>query len=78
MSNNTSIELGKFGEFVESQVKTDRYGSKSEVVRAGLRLLQEHEIRMEALRTALIKGEQSGEAVPFDFKNFMAERKANR
>ena len=68
MSKNTSVSLGDpFVRFIESPVAGRHYGSASDVVRAGLRLLEEQETRLEALRAALIEGEQSGEAAPFDF-----------
>lgn len=77
MSRNTSITLGDhFVRFIERQVEAGRYGSASEVVRAALRLLEEHEARLEALRGALIEGEQSGPSEPFDFDAFIAERRA--
>ena len=61
MSKNTSFSIGEhFSGFVEAQVKEGRYGSASDVVRAGLRLLEEQEAKLAALRAALIKGEQSG------------------
>jgi antitoxin ParD1/3/4 len=67
MSKNTSISLGDhFGSFVDRQLAHGRYGSASEVVRAGLRLLEEHEMKVEALRAALIEGEESGPSRPFD------------
>jgi antitoxin ParD1/3/4 len=70
------VELGdEIVGFVKAQVRTGRYGSASEVVRAGLRLLQDEETRMAALRAALIKGEQSGEPMPFDVDEFVASRK---
>lgn len=78
MSKNTSISLGDhFARFVDSQLEQGRYGSASEVVRAGLRLLEEHEAKVEALRQALIEGEQSGPSQPFDFDRFI-ERKRER
>jgi antitoxin ParD1/3/4 len=44
MSKNTSISLGEhFTTFVESQIAEGRYASASEVIRAGLRLLEERE-----------------------------------
>ena len=67
MSKNTSISLGDhFGSFVNRQLARGRYGSASEVVRAGLRLLEEHEMKVEALRAALVEGEESGPSRPFD------------
>lgn len=67
MSKHTSVSLGDhFAGFVERQLARGRYGSASEVVRAGLRLLEEHEAKLETLRAALVEGEQSGPARPFD------------
>jgi antitoxin ParD1/3/4 len=75
MSKNTSVTLGDhFAEFIDRQVAHGRYGSASDVVRAGLRLLEEHEIKIDALRAALIEGEQSGPSTAFDFDAFI-ERK---
>jgi antitoxin ParD1/3/4 len=69
MAKNTSIVLGDhFETFVASQVQTGRFGSVSEVVRQGLRLLEEHEQKVAALRQALIDGEQSGAAGVLDMK----------
>jgi antitoxin ParD1/3/4 len=61
MSKNTSFSIGEhFSEFVETQVGQGRYSSASDVVRAGLRLLEEQETKLAALRAALVEGEQSG------------------
>ena len=50
MARNTSITIGDhFNHFVSEQVRSGRYGSTSDVVRAGLRLLEEHEAGVRAL-----------------------------
>lgn len=73
MPRNTSVSLGEhFTGFIAEQVQAGRYGSASDVVRAGLRLLEEHEARVKALRDALIAGEESGEPRPFDSEAFLA------
>lgn len=73
MAKNTSISLGEhFDGFIASQVKTGRYGSVSEVVRAGLRLLEKTETKTEALRRMLEEGEQSGKA-EYSFDAFIDE-----
>jgi antitoxin ParD1/3/4 len=76
MAKNTSVELGdEIAGFVSGQVKSGRYGSASEVIRAGIRLLQNEETRMAALRAALMEGEQSGSPGPFDIDGFIASKK---
>ena len=73
MARNTSITLGDhFDGFIARQVGDGRYGSASEVVRAGLRLLEENETKLELLREALHEGEQSG-FVDYSFDLIVAE-----
>lgn len=75
MAKNTSVSLGEyFSDFIDDRVESGRYSSTSEVLRAGLRLLEEHEAKVEALRNALIEGEQSGPATPFNFDAFIASK----
>ncbi len=77
MGRSTSVSLGEhFTSFIDTQVQAGRYGSASDVMRAGLRLLEEHEARVKALQDALIAGEQSGEPQPFDFEAFKARKRA--
>lgn len=73
MAKNTSITLGDhFESFISEQLATGRYGSASEVVRAGLRLLEDSESKLQALRQMLIQGEESGVA-EYNYQDFLAE-----
>jgi antitoxin ParD1/3/4 len=79
MSDHTPITLGKYFEkFVDQQVKDGRYDSASDVVKAALRLLEEQEAHLEALRAAIIEGENSGLSTPFDFEAFIKRKHAER
>lgn len=61
MAKNTSVTLGEhFDQFINQQLNSGRYGSASEVVRAGLRALEDQEIKILNLRNMLIEGENSG------------------
>ena len=61
MGKNTSITLGPhFESFISKQLKTGRFSSVSEVIRAALRLLEEEETKLSTLRMLLEEGEQSG------------------
>ena len=76
MTRNTSISLGDhFGAFIAQQISQGRYGSASEVVRAGLRQLEEHETRLATLRAALEDGENSGASTSFDVDAFLTAKR---
>ena len=61
MAKNTSVTLGEhFDSFISQQLETGRYGSASEVLRAGLRALEDQELKMNNLRNMLVEGENSG------------------
>lgn len=73
MARNTSITLGShFDEFIAAQIENGRYGSTSDVVRAGLRLLEETEGKLERLRRLLDEGERSGIA-DYSYESVIAE-----
>ena len=76
MGKTTSVLIGDdVASFIDAQVAAGRYASASDVVRAGLKLLEEQESRLEALRAALIEGETSGDSEPFDFEAFIARKR---
>lgn len=73
-----TLSLGDhWNHFIDEKVTTGRYASASELVRDSLRLLEEKEAnsKLEALRAALIEGEESGSAEPFDMKSIISEAK---
>ena len=76
MGKNTSISLGShFEQFIMSKVDSGRFQSASEVVRAGLRLLEEEEQRFARLNKALEEGEASGLVHDFDPEEFLKSMK---
>lgn len=76
MATNTSITLGDhWTDFINKLLQSGRYGSTSEVIRNSLRLLEEREIKLKALREALIDGEESGQPEPYDHKKFLERMK---
>ena len=82
MSKNTSISLGDyFDQFISSQVSIGRYKNVSEVVRAGLRLLENEENKIIALRNAIEVGMNSPRVEDFDFdenlKSLKSEKRNN-
>lgn len=73
MNRNTSITLGNhFENFIHHQIEDGRYSSTSEVIRAALRLLEERENKLTALRSALTAGEKSG-YIDYSLPDIIAE-----
>ena len=76
---NTSISLGDyFDQFVNSQVSAGRYKNVSEVIRAGLRLLEDEESKIIALKAAIQKGLDSPRVENFDFKTNLKRLKKDK
>lgn len=72
MAKNTSILLGDyFDNFISQQIKTGKFSSASEVIRAALRLFEHEEIKKAELIKALKKGEQSGFVTDFNKEDFL-------
>lgn len=77
MSKNTSISLNEhFTKFIDEKIQDGRYSTASDVVRAGLRLLEEEEVKLIQLRKAIEEGERSGIAEDFDFETFIQSKKS--
>lgn len=73
MSKNTSMTLGThFDNFIAAQLTSGRYGSASEIVRAGLRLLEDNVTKLETLRQLLTEGENSG-FVEYSYDELVSE-----
>lgn len=76
---NTSISLGDhFDEFVKSQVSEGRYKNVSEVIRAGLRILEDEESKTQVLKAAILKGLDSPSISNFDFKENLKKLKQEK
>lgn len=76
---NTSISLGNyFDQFVQTQVSVGRYKNVSEVIRAGLRLLEDEESKIIALKNAIQEGLNSPRIENFDFDENLKKLKAEK
>lgn len=72
MARNASVTLGPhFEAFVDAQVNDFGFCSRSEVIRAGLALLEEHQAKVMALKQAIATGLAS-ESVECSYEDFMA------
>ena len=68
----TSVALGPhFEDFILASILSGRYNNASEVVRSGLRLLEDQEQKMAALRSAIEEGMNSGIVEDFDSQKFL-------
>ena len=75
----TSVALGDYFErFIKAKIAQGRYNNASEVIRAGLRLLEENESRMLDLQNAIAEGFDSGIAEGFDPERHLQHLKARR
>lgn len=72
MAKNTSILLSDyFDNFINQQIKTGKYSSASEVVRAALKMFEHEESKRIELIKELKKGEKSGFLKSFNRKEFL-------
>ena len=79
MNKNTSISLGNyFDQFVQNLITQGRFKNVSEVIRAGLRLLEEEESRVIALKNSIQEGIDSGIAYNFDPKKHLESLKSKK
>lgn len=79
MARNTSVAIGDhFEEFIGNKIASGRYKNASEVIRAGLRLLEEEEIKFLALKKEISEGIKSGPANNFNPKKHLEKLKAKR
>ena len=79
MSRTVTASIGPhYEEFIQNCILSGRYNNASEVIREGLRRLEEEEARLAALRAALDEGEASPDVEDFDPEAFLLEMKAKR
>ncbi len=79
INRNTSISLGNyFNNFIQGRISAGRYKNASEVVRAGLRLLEEEENRIIALTGVIQEGIESGTPIDFNPELHIEKLKANK
>jgi len=75
----TSVALGPhFEDFIQASILSGRYNNASEVVRSGLRLLEDQEQKIAALRSAIEEGMNSGIVEDFDSQEFLQQMKARK
>lgn len=67
------------GDLIESLIQTGGYNNQSEVIREGLRLLEEKQAvsKLQQLRSLIDEGEKSGDLISWNAKDFLARMKKN-
>ena len=73
-----TVSLGEhWNSLIEALIKSGRYASVSEIMRDSLRLLEERDAnsKLQFLRTALIEGEESGDAGELNMETIRLEAK---
>ncbi len=79
MGKNTSVSLGNyFDQFIQSRINEGRFKNVSEVIRAGLRLLEEEESKIIVLKKAIEEGIESGIAHDYNPKTHLEALKAKK
>ena len=79
MARNTSVAIGDhFEDFIDNKIASGRYKNASEVIRAGLRLLEDEEIKILALKREISEGIKSGPANSFNHQKHLEKLKAKR
>jgi antitoxin ParD1/3/4 len=79
MNKNTSVSLGNyFDDFIQRRISVGRYKNASEVVRAGLRLLEDEENRVMALQSSIQEGIESGIATAFNPEKHLETLKSQK
>ncbi|HOY97621.1 MAG TPA: type II toxin-antitoxin system ParD family antitoxin, partial [Catalimonadaceae bacterium] len=79
MQRSKSISLGNYFEnFISGKINEGRFKDADEVIRAGLRLLEEEENRILSLEKAINEGIESGAAVDFDSEKHLELLKSRK
>jgi antitoxin ParD1/3/4 len=74
-----SLELDDESEAIMTRLlESGRYADAEQVLLAGMALLEEHDARVQKLRSSLIEGEQSGQLTPWDVEARLSEKRVQR
>jgi antitoxin ParD1/3/4 len=77
MGKNTSVVLGQAQEiFIKRGIASGRFGTASEAMREALTLLEERELKMEALRRAIDEGLESGDYQEINIEDYFVDAAA--